>query len=95
MAISNEGPVEALELLISNKDSNVQYLVYEVASIGSFRREGGKWVPDVEETPDQFDEMKVFDIDMNKAEEVLAKWDAEGKISEEEVSQYEAPEESE
>jgi len=32
---------------------------------------------------------------MNKAEEVLAKWDAEGKISEEEVSQYEAPEESE
>lgn len=95
MAISNEGPVETLELLVGNKDSSVQYLVYEVAGLGSFRREGGKWVADLEETPDQFDEMRVFDIDMNKASDFVAKWDAEGKISVDEVSQFEAPEEAE
>lgn len=95
MAVSNEEPVETLELLVSNKDSSVQYLVYEVAGLGSFRREGGKWVADLEETPDQFDEMRVFDIDMDKASDFVAKWDAEGKVSVEEVSQFEAPEEAE
>lgn len=95
MAVSNEEPVETLELLVGNKDSSVQYLVYEVAGLGSFRREGGKWVADLEETPDQFDEMRVFDIDMDKASDFVAKWDAEGKVSVEEVSQFEAPEEAE
>jgi hypothetical protein len=95
MAISNEGPVETLEVLISNKDSAVQHLVYEVAGLGGFRREGGKWVPDVEDTPDQFDEMKVIDIDMNKASDLVAKWDSGEKLSEEDFKQYELPEEAE
>ncbi len=87
--------VETLELLVSNKDASIQYLVYEVAGLGAFRREDGKWVPHLEETEDQFDDMRVFNIDMNKGSDFVAKWDSEGTVSVEEVVPYELSEESE
>ncbi len=92
---TNEESVETLELLVGNKDNSIQYLVYGVLGLGDFRRENGKWIPHTEDTEDQFDDMRIFTIDMNKASDFVAKWDAEGKVSVEEVSQYEAPEESE
>ena len=92
---TNEESVETLELLVGNKDSSIQYLVYGVLGLGDFRRENGKWIPHTEDTEDQFDDMRIFTIDMNKASDFVAKWDAEGKVSVEEVSQFEASKEAE
>lgn len=94
-SLSGEEPVETLEALIGNKSGVVEYIVYEVSGLGGFRREGGKWIPDTQDIPDQFDEMKIIDLDINNVGDLLAKWDAEGKISEEEIMQYALPEETE
>lgn len=95
MAISNEEPVETLEALIGNKSGVVEYIVYEVAGLGSFRREDGKWVVDTEDTPDQFDEMKIIDLDINGVAELLEKWDSKEELTEEDLMKYALPEESE
>jgi predicted ATPase len=95
MAISDNERVETLEALIGNKSGEVEYIVYEVGSLGSFRREGGKWIVNTEDTPDQFDEMKIVDLDISKVPELLQKWDSKEKLTEEELSSYALPEESE
>jgi hypothetical protein len=94
-SLSGEESVETLEALIGNKSGVVEYIVYEVAGLGGFRREGGKWVADTQDTPDQFDEMKIIDLDISSVGDLLAKWDTEGKLSEEEVMKYALPEETE
>jgi hypothetical protein len=92
---TNQEPVEMLELLVSNKNSEIKYLIYEVVGLGGFRREGGKWVPNLEETDDQFDDMRVFNIDINKSSDLLTKWDSGEELSEEDINQYLLPEETE
>jgi hypothetical protein len=95
MAISNEEPVETLEALINREEDVVEYILYQVDGLGEFRRKGGKWVVNTQDVPEQFDDMKSIDLDISNVGGLLAKWDAEEKISEEEIMQYALPEETE
>ena len=88
-------PVEILEAQISREEDVVEYILYRVEGLGEFRREGGKWIVNTQDVPDQFDDMKSIDLDISNIGGLLAKWDAEEKISEEEVMQYALPEETE
>jgi hypothetical protein len=49
----------------------------------------------LEDTPDQFDEMKIIDLDISKSQELLDRWDAEEDLQEEDLLPYQLPEESE
>ena len=95
MAISNEEPVETLEALISREEDVVEYILYYAEGLGEFRREGGKWIFNTQDVPEQFDDMKSIDLDISNVGGLLAKWDAEEKILEEEIMQYALPEETE
>jgi hypothetical protein len=88
-------PVETLEALISNEEDVVEYILYHVEGLGEFRREGGKWIVNTQDVPEQFNEMKIIDLDISNIGGLLAKWDAEEKISEEQIMQYALSEETE
>ena len=88
-------PVEILEAQISREEDVVEYILYRVEGLGEFRREGGKWIVNTQDVPDQFDDMKSIDLDISNIGGLLAKWDAEEKISEEEIMKYALPEETE
>ena len=88
-------PVEILEAQISREEDVVEYILYRVEGLGEFRREGGKWIVNTQDVPEQFDDMKSIDLDISNVGGLLAKWDAEEKISEEEIMQYALPEETE
>jgi hypothetical protein len=86
MATNN--PVETLEALISPKTGEVMYLAYQVEGVGDFRREGGKWVPDFEDSAGQFDDLDIIDLDISKAMPLIDKWDTGEGMSREDVKEY-------
>ena len=87
--------VENLEALISREEDVVEYILYYVEGLGEFRREGGKWIVNTQDVPEQFDDMKSIDLDVYNLGDLLVKWDSEEKISEEQIMQYALPEETE
>ena len=92
--MSNEA-VETLEALIDPKTREVKFIVYEVEGVGDFRREGGKWIPDLEEFPGQFNDLNIIDLDIEKAMPLIEKWDAGEGMSEEDVQEFALSEEEE
>jgi hypothetical protein len=87
--------VENLEALISREEDVVEYILYYVEGLGEFRREGGKWIVNTQDVPEQFDDMKSIDLDVYNLGDLLVKWDSGEKISEEQIMQYALPEETE
>jgi hypothetical protein len=92
--LSNES-IETLEALIDPKTREVKHLAYQVEGVGDFRREGGKWVPDLEEFSGQFDDLNIIDLDISKAMPLIEQWDTGEAMSEEDVKEYALPEEEE
>jgi hypothetical protein len=93
MATNN--PVEILEALIDPRTREVKYITYQVEGVGDFRREGGKWVVDLEETPGQFDDLDIVELDISSSMPLIEKWDTGDGVSEKDVREYELPEEEE
>lgn len=87
--------LETLEALIDPRTREVKYLTYQVEGVGEFRREGGKWVVNLEETPEQFDDLDVVDLDISNAMPLIEQWDTGDGVLEEDVRKYELPEEEE
>jgi hypothetical protein len=92
--LSNES-IETLEALIDPRTREVKYIAYQVEGVGDFRREGGKWIVDLEDTPGQFDDLDIIDLDISKAMPLIEQWDTGEAMSEEDVKEYALPEEEE
>jgi hypothetical protein len=92
--LSNES-IETLEALIDPRTKEVKYLTYQVEGVGNFRREGGKWIVNLEDTPEQFDDLNIIDLDISKAMPLIEQWDTGEAMSEKDVKEYALPEEEE
>ena len=55
--------VETLDALLDPQTREVKALVYQVAGLGLFRREDGKWVPDYEKEENEYDDMPFVELD--------------------------------
>lgn len=87
--------VETLDALLDRETREVKVLSYQVSGLGLFKRDNGKWVPDYEETEDEYDDMLVIELDPSKSTPVIEKWDAGEGLMDDDLQEYALPEESE
>lgn len=79
--------MEELEALVDRDSREVKYIHYFIDDVGNFQRKGGKWIPLVEETEGQFEDIPIIMLDPKKSKPLLDKWDA-GGLTEADLKDY-------
>lgn len=88
MAIDEQvGSDQAVEAL-SNDSEDVTAVVFSVAGLGTFFRTEGKWTPATPEMAEEYDGSEITDIDVDKAKELVARWDAGDKLTKADLAEY-------
>lgn len=79
--------MEELQALLDPDSREVKYVMYFIDRVGNFQRRGGKWIPLVEETEGEFEDMPIIDLDPPKSKPLIEKWDA-GGLTEADLKDY-------
>ncbi len=88
MAIDEEVGLDQAVEALSDDSGNVSAIVFSVAGLGVFFRKEGKWVPATPEMSEEYDGAEITDIDVEKAKELVARWDAGDKFTTADLTEY-------
>lgn len=88
MAIDEQVGLEQAVEALSNDAGDVMAIVFTVAELGMFFRTDGKWVPATAEKSEEYDNTEITDIDILKAKDLVARWDAGDKLTKTDLAEY-------
>ena len=88
MAIDEQVGLEQAVEALSNDAGDVTAVVFTVAELGTFFRTDGKWVPATAEKSEEYDGSEITDIDILKAKDLVARWDAGDKLTKTDLAEY-------
>ena len=85
--------VEELQAFLDPDTREVKYLMYLVDGLGVFSRENSKWVPAIEKTEGEFEDLPIIDLDPSKAMPLVEKWDTGEGVTDDDLQEYSLQEE--
>lgn len=88
MAIDEQVGLDQAVEALSNDSEDVTAVVFSVAGLGTFFRTEGKWTPATPEMAEEYDGSEITDIDVDKAKELVARWDAGDKLTKADLAEY-------
>lgn len=88
MAIDEQVGLEQAVEALSNDAGDVTAVVFTVAELGTFFRTDGKWIPATAEKSEEYDGSEITDIDVLKAKDLVARWDAGDKLTKTDLTAY-------
>lgn len=87
------GVSQSVEALTDEESKELMTVVYDVENLGTFFRIEGEWKMGTPEIAEEYDGAVVTPIEYNKATELVEKFDAGEKMTEDDLDEYAAPEE--
>jgi hypothetical protein len=88
MAIDEQVGLDQAVEALSNDSGDVTAVVFSVVGLGTFFRNEGKWVPATPEMSEEYDGSEITDIDVDKAKDLVARWDAGDKLTAADLAEY-------
>jgi hypothetical protein len=88
MAIDEQVGLEQAVEALSNDAGDVTAIVFTVTGIGTFFRNESKWVPATPEMSEEYDGSEITDIDVDKAADLVSRWDAGDKFTKADLAEY-------
>jgi hypothetical protein len=88
MAIDEQVGLEQAVEALSNDAGDVTAVVFTVNGLGTFFRNEGKWVPATPEMSEEYDGSEITDIDVDKANDLVTRWDAGDKFTKADLTEY-------
>lgn len=88
MAIDEQVGLEQAVEALSNDAGDVTAVVFTVNGLGTFFRNEGKWVPATPEMSEEYDGSEITDIDVDKANNLVTRWDAGDKFTKADLTEY-------
>ena len=88
MAIDEQVGLDQAVEALSNDAGDVTAVVFTVAELGTFFRTDGKWNAATPEMSEEYDGSEITDIDILKAKDLVARWDAGDKLTKTDLAEY-------
>jgi hypothetical protein len=88
MALDEEVGLDQSVEALTNEAGELTAVVFDVAGMGTFFRTEGKWVPATAEESAKYDGATITDIEIDRAKELVERYDAGDKITEAELADY-------
>ncbi len=88
MAIDEQVGLEQAVEALSNDAGDVTAVVFTVTGLGTFFRNESKWVPATPEMSEEYDGSEITDIDVDKAGDLVNRWDAGDKLTTADLAEY-------
>jgi hypothetical protein len=88
MALDEQVGLDQSVEALTNEAGEVTAVVFDVAGMGTFFRTEGKWAPATAEESAKYDGATTTDIEIDRAKELVERYDAGDKITEAELADY-------
>lgn len=88
MALDEQVGLDQTVEALTNEAGELTAVVFDVAGMGTFFRNEGKWVPATAEESEKYDGATITDIEIDRAKELVERYDAGDKITEAELADY-------
>lgn len=88
MALDEQVGLDQSVEALTNEAGELTAVVFDVTGMGTFFRNEGKWVPATAEESEKYDGATITDIEIDRAKELVERYDAGDKITEAELADY-------
>lgn len=88
MALDEQVGLDQSVEVLTNEAGELTAVVFDVSGLGTFFRSEGKWVPATPEEAAKYDGATTTDIEIDRAKELVERYDAGDKITEAELVDY-------